>query len=247
MWMFPVKSPTTEIMIRTLQHWSTQYLHGRKPKLVLDNQSCFTSDKFAAWMDSQDWQYEFVAANQHHQNGPIEGAWSKVIPKVITSQAAAQHMKNDFADECFCTQVDARNRWSCTSNDGNMSPHEAYFGTKPKTSHLRAFGCPTYVHDHAHSGVKVRATKGYLLGPSTQHADGVYDVWMPKTKTVRQSMDVTFHYPDMPDNATLAADTIELDLLPTSTIESTNVPATRPKAQAAIARSLFTAPTPPPQ
>ena len=127
-----------------------------------------------------------------------------------------------------------------------MSPHEAYFGTKPKTSHLRAFGCPTYVHDHAHSGVKVRATKGYLLGPSTQHADGVYDVWMPKTKTVRQSMDVTFHYPDMPDNATLAADTIELDLLPTSTIEPTNVPATRPKARPAISRSLFTAPTPPP-
>jgi len=237
MWMFPVKSPTTEIMIRTLQHWSTQYLDGRKPKIVLDNQSCFASHKFKEWAAANGWRVQFVAANQHHQNGPIENAWSKLIPKAISSLAGAPHLGDDFADECFRAQVDARNRWPCTSNEGFMSPHEAYLGTKPRTAHLRQFGCPTYVHDHTHNGIKVRATKGYMLGPSAQHADGVYGVWIPANKTVRQSMDVTFQYPDMPTDATLAAENITLELQTLPTIEPSNV--SKAVKNPVAARNLF--------
>ena len=82
-------------------------------------------------------------------------------------------------------------------------------GEAPRTDHLRPWGCVCYVHEESTRSFGAKARKAYLLGLSDNHADGVYEVLMADTLTVRHSMNVVFHQmpdvspPDMPTNKLL--------------------------------------------
>ena len=62
-----------------------------------------------------------------------------------------------------------------------------------RTDVLRPWGCVCYVHDEKAKGFKVKARKGYLLGLSAHHAEGVYDVYMDDSHRIVSTMNVIFH------------------------------------------------------
>ena len=92
------------------------------------------------------------------------------------------------------------------ANDANAVPYTlSHDGEAPRTDHLRPWGCVCYVHEESTRSFGAKARKAYLLGLSDNHADGVYEVLMADTLTVRHSMNVVFHQmpdvspPDMPN------------------------------------------------
>ena len=54
-------------------------------------------------------------------------------------------LHQNFWAEAISTAAYLRNR-SPTSVVEGMTPHEAWYGRKPRVEHLRVFGCTAYVH-----------------------------------------------------------------------------------------------------
>lgn len=72
------------------------------------------------------------------------------------------------------------------------TPHEVWFGVKPKVSHLRVFGCVAFVHMPIHKLQKLddRVVKRIFIGYCTDAE--VYKIYLPKSEKVLISRDVKF-------------------------------------------------------
>ena len=65
---------------------------------------------------------------------------------------------------------------------------------------LKPWGSVVYVHDEKAKGFTVKGRKGYMIGLSRLHADGIYDIYMCDTKRIVQTMNVIFHQtPGLPE------------------------------------------------
>lgn len=74
----------------------------------------------------------------------------------------------------------------------DYTPFEAYFGIPSSVSHLRPFGCPTFVHIPAPLRRKLdpKAQQGIFVGYSDESK--AFRVWIPGQTRVITSRDVTF-------------------------------------------------------
>lgn len=74
----------------------------------------------------------------------------------------------------------------------DYTPFEAYFGVPPSVSHLRPFGCPTYVHIPAPSRKKLdpKVLKDIFLGYSDESK--AFRIWISDKSQVVTSRDVIF-------------------------------------------------------
>lgn len=72
------------------------------------------------------------------------------------------------------------------------TPHEVWFGVKPKVSYLRVFGCEPLVHMPMQKLQKLdnRAIKGIFIGYCTDAK--TYRIYIPKHEKVLINRDVKF-------------------------------------------------------
>ena len=100
-------------------------------------------------------------------------------------------LEPEFWAEAVATACYLKNR-SPTSSVKNRTPYEAVFGKKPNLSHVRVFGCNTYVHVPKEKRGKLdsKSEKNIFVG----YKEGVkgYKLWNPESKTIVYSRDVVF-------------------------------------------------------
>ena len=91
--------------------------------------------------------------------------------------------------EAVVTATYLKNRWP-TMNHRNMTPEEAWTGSKPSVSHLRVYGslCSVHIPDQKRTTLDAKSWEGILVGYS-ETSKG-YRVWDPKRRTVVVARDV---------------------------------------------------------
>ena len=153
----------------------------------------------------------FSAAYHQHQNGVAEALWARLNTLTAIFIAAAPWLGIEFWTEAMEYANYSVVRRPSSANEQHAVPQSKFDGFKCRDDHLRQWGSVAYVHDDDASGFKVKARKGYLVGASKWHADGVFDIVMDDTKRVRQTMNVIFM-----EEGTISPDkmpdTLEFDL-----------------------------------
>ena len=118
----------------------------RIKELRFDGGGEFRSSNFRAYLESIGIRVQQTSADTSEQNGVAE----RMNRTVVESARAmlmhwTPHLPSGLWAEAVATAVYLRNRCLTRALTG-MTPHEAWFGTKPSYKHLRTFGCLAYAH-----------------------------------------------------------------------------------------------------
>jgi len=102
-----------------------------------------------------------------------------------------KNLPNYFCAEVVATVVYIMNRTPIVAVHG-MTLEEKFTGKKPDVSHLRVFGCITYVHvpDEKRSKLDPKAEKCIFIGYSLEQK--TYRCFNPSTRKLQVSRDVVF-------------------------------------------------------
>ena len=95
---------------------------------------------------------------------------------------AQANLPASFKGDAVCTYIYVRNH--CANSGGTKTPYEHWFGKKPEVSHLRIWGCTSYVHIQRdkRTGIGAHMEKCIFIGyPSEYKAWSFYN---PVTKKV---------------------------------------------------------------
>ena len=139
--MYPLK--TKDQVLERLKEWQAdvQNFTGRKVKtLRTDNGGEFTSKIFEAHLKACGIRHELTTPKTPKQNGAAER-----LNRTLVETTSAMLLHQKFWAEAISTATYLINR-SPTSAVEGMTPHEAWYGRKPRVEHLRVFGCTAYVH-----------------------------------------------------------------------------------------------------
>jgi len=102
------------------------------------------------------------------QNGVIERK-NRHITEITRAMLNEKNLPNYFWAEAIATVVYIMNRTPIPIVHG-MTPEEKFTGKKPNVSHLRVFGCITYVHvpDEKRSKLDPKTEKCIFIGYSLE-------------------------------------------------------------------------------
>ena len=164
---------------------------GKNIKILRsDNGGEYISRAFDGFLKSQGIRHHTTVAYTPEQNGVAERA-NRTIVERARSMLHDQSLPHELWAEASSTAVYLINR-SPTKALTDMTPEEAWTGTKPSISHLRTFGCRAYAHvpKQKRSKFDRKAIECIFVG----YPDNVkgYKLFNPDTKTVINSRDVTF-------------------------------------------------------
>ncbi len=103
-----------------------------------------------------------------------------------------KNLPNYFWVEVVATIVYIMN-WTPTMTVHGMTPEEKFTDKKPDVSHLKVFGCITYVHvpDEKISKLDPKIEKCILIGYSLEQKG--YKCFNPSTQKLQVSRDVVFN------------------------------------------------------
>ena len=134
-------------VLQRFQEWKAlvEKSSGRKVKtLRSDNGGEFTSTEFTSYLVKEGIHHELTTPHTPQQNGVAERLNRTLIESVRTMLADSR-LPHRFWAEALSTAVYLRNR-SPTKALEEITPHEAWSGTKPDVSSLRIFGSCAYAH-----------------------------------------------------------------------------------------------------
>lgn len=127
------------------------------------------------------------------QNGASERENRTVIEMARTFKYSNKNVQFPEAiwAELVRTAIYILNRTRKTPVD-DKSPHELWFGRKPRITHLRIVGSECYVHVPSQKRKKMdsKAIKGHLIGYDTEER---YRIYIKENQSVILSRDVTFN------------------------------------------------------
>ena len=168
----------------------------RIKELRFDGGGEFRSSNFRAYLESIGIRVQQTSADTSEQNGVAE----RMNRTVVESARAmlmhwTPHLPSGLWAEAVATAVYLRNRCLTRALTG-MTPHEAWFGTKPSYKHLRTFGCLAYAHltrqareaYHMLGKLQPEAIRCIFVGYSSVARAG-YRLWDP----VGQKLITTLH------------------------------------------------------
>ena len=138
---------------------------------------------------SKEWDQFCAAAGIHrqhtirdepHQNGVAERA-NRTLAEGITTMLNEAHLPASFWWDAAAAFVHAHNR-SPTSAVSGKTPYELWFNSKPDVSHLRVFGCTSYVlvKKDQHKQLQSHTQKCVFLGYPSNYKGWVF--WNPVTR-----------------------------------------------------------------
>lgn len=118
---------------------------GHKIKALQDDKGGeYMSTEFQKFCDSEGIVRRHTVRNRPQQNGVAERA-NRTMSDDISAMLAESNLPPQFWGECLAAQVHVWNRLPISAVQGS-TPYELWHGRKPDVSHLRVWGCTTYVH-----------------------------------------------------------------------------------------------------
>jgi transposase InsO family protein len=191
--MFIYFLKTKDEVLRTFQEFKTmaEKQTGKVIKLLRsDNGGEYVSRAFDNYLKSQGIRHHTTVPYTPEQNGVAERA-NRTILERVRSMSHHQGLSKEYWAEAASTAVYLINR-SPTKALVDMTPEEAWTGTKPSLSHIRTFGCKAYAHVPKQKRTKLdqKATECIFVG----YPEGTkgYKLFNPTTKTFLTSRDVIF-------------------------------------------------------
>lgn len=150
----------------------------------------FTSHDFNSFCKEHGIKRQLTAAYTPQQNGVAERK-NRTIMNMVRSMLSEKKIPKNFWPEAVNWTVHILNR-SPTLAVQNMTPEEAWSGTKPSVEYFRVFGCISYVHvpDAKRTKLEDKSVACVLLGVSEESK--AYRLYDPITKKVIISKDVVF-------------------------------------------------------
>jgi hypothetical protein len=118
-----------------------------------DNGGEYVSHTFNDYLKSNGIHHQTSVPYTPEQNGVAERA-NRTIVERARSMLHAQGMEREFWAEAVATTVYLKN--SPTKAVSDMTPEEAWSGTKPSVAHLRSLGCERLSYDRLHSKTRGR-------------------------------------------------------------------------------------------
>ena len=90
---------------------------------------------------------QHTVRNEPYQNGVAERA-NRTLSEGITTMLNEAHLPPTFWWDAVAAFVHVHNRslTSALSDSTAKTPYKLWYKSKPDVSHLRVFGCTTYVH-----------------------------------------------------------------------------------------------------
>ena len=129
-----------------------------------DNGGEYTSNNFAKFCGEKGISHEFTVPYCPQQNGVAE-RMNRTIVEGARSMLFQASLPLEFWAEACSTAVYLHNR-SPTTALKDETPFERLFGRRPDISHLRTFGCVSYVHipDGQRRKLDAKARKSVFVG-----------------------------------------------------------------------------------
>ena len=110
--------------------------------LHTDNGGEDTSNEFNEFPKREGIKYECSVPKTPEQNGVAERL-NRTLIETVRAMLSSSRLPRKFWAEALSTAVYLKNR-SYTKAVLDMTPHEAWSGSKPNVKHLRVFGCIAY-------------------------------------------------------------------------------------------------------
>ena len=164
---------------------------GKRIKaLRSDNGGEYVSNAFSKYLKAHGIHHQKTVAYTPEQNGVAERA-NRTIVERARSMLHAEGMGYEFWAEAVATAVYLKNL-SPTKALPDMTPEEAWSGSRPSVSHLRSFGCKAYAHvpDQQRTKLDSKTTECIFLGYSIDSK--AYRLFNLSTRAVIKSRDVVF-------------------------------------------------------
>ena len=155
-----------------------------------DNGGEYTSKTFEKYLQDDGIKHQTTAPHTSAQNGKAER-----LHRTLFDRARAIMSENNFPPklwgECIKAAAYLKDR-TPTRTLKDMTPHEAYYGSKPDISHLRELGCRTFIltQSERHRKIYNRSIEGILVGYS--ETSKAYQCYYPPTGRILVSRHVSF-------------------------------------------------------
>ena len=145
--------------------------------LRTDNREEYTSNEFNEFLKREGIKHERSVPKTPEQNEVAERL-NRTLIETVRAMLSSSRLPHKFWAEALSTAVYLKNR-SYTKAVLDMTPHEAWSGSKPNVKHLRVFGCMAYSHIPKDERLKLdsKAKQCILLGyGSTTKGYRLYDI-----------------------------------------------------------------------
>ena len=178
-----------------------------------DNGTEYSNSMFVDFCNGLGIRREFTAPYTPQQNGPVESAISRAFKAGHAARLGVSQLYPDtrleeiwgctdaagtslwlesllWASECY-------NRAATSVNDEWLSPHEIFYGSRPRLP-LLPFLQPAYHRVPRQRKTDPRARMRYFLNFGYNHGRDCYRLLGAETGRVAYSRDVTWHHPEVP-------------------------------------------------
>ena len=144
-WIYILKNKSD--VFNTFKNWKSlvENLYEKKIKIFrTDNGGEYSSNEFESYLQEAGIRHEKTIPKTPEQNGVAE-RMNRTLIEAVRCMLSDSNLPKTFWAEALSTAVYVRNRCP-TSSLKDMTPYEALNSHKPNVSHLRTFGCISYVH-----------------------------------------------------------------------------------------------------
>jgi hypothetical protein len=203
--LYGIPEKSTSAVVSTLQ----QYQAGHRPdgtygyldvnRIHVDAGSQFTSNSFAEFCIEHGIKLSLAAPNKQYQNHLAERTW-QTITSTARSLLLHARLSDTFWYHTLTYSTYIFNALPVRGlrgmdTDVPATPHELFFGSKPKIGHLRIFGCPVVIHKWTSSNKSngkqtKRGIRGIFIGFDMHQKR--YVVYCPGSRSIVISDDVIF-------------------------------------------------------
>ena len=178
-----------------------------------DNGTEYSNSMFVDFCNGLGIRREFTAPYTPQQNGPVESAISRAFKAGHAARLGVPQLYPDIRLEEIrgCTDAagtslwlesllwasECYNRAATSVNDEWFSPHEIFYGSRPRLP-LLPFLQPAYHRVPRQRKTDPRARMCYFLNFGYNHGRDCYRLLNAETGRVADSRDVTWHHPEAP-------------------------------------------------
>ena len=178
-----------------------------------DNGIEYSKSMFVDFCDGLGIRREFTAPYMPQQNGPVESAISRAFKAGHAARLGVPQLYPDIRLEEIRGSTDAAgtslwlesllwaseyyNRAATSANDEWLSPHEIFYGSRPRLP-LLPFLQPAYHRVPRQRKTDPRAHMCYFLNFGYNHGRDWYRLLDAETGRVAYSRDITWHHPETP-------------------------------------------------
>src|SRR5271154_5253851 len=170
-WIYIIPSKSSATVLAILRKWLPLVQNQSGTTLInfrTDEGGEYTGETLktvTTFLEERGIHHEQTSAYSSSSNGVAERMNRTLMDMVRTMMITASNLPGPFWGEAVHTAAKIRNRLPTSSLEGNISPHEAWFGTPPSLQHLRVFGCLAfYKVKHPKTKVLSRGRRCCFLG-----------------------------------------------------------------------------------